>query len=95
LIGGALKDGPGEMAKDDGGHSIFKMSPLFLLRKMQPSLSATFFEAAVHPSNRERRLRKKAIEVSNRNDMAFCKAFYRQQQYASSEEASRLKVRAQ
>lgn len=94
MIGGALKDGPGEMAKDDGGHSIFKMSPLFLLRKMQPSLSATFFEAAVHPSNRER-LRKKAIEVSNRNDMAFCKAFYRQQQYASSEEASRLKVRAQ
>ena len=91
MIGGALKDGPGEMAKD-GGHWIFKFVPMFFLRKMQPSLSESFFEAAVHQSNRER-LRKKALEVSNRNDMAFCKAFYRQQQYASSEEASRLKVR--
>jgi pimeloyl-ACP methyl ester carboxylesterase len=90
LIGGALKDGPGGLARD-GGHWIFKYVPMFMLRKMQPSLSQGFFDAAVHPKNRER-LRESAINVSNTNDMLFCKAFYRQQVYASSEEASKLKV---
>lgn len=92
LIGGALKDGPGELARD-GGHWIFKYLPMFMLRKMQPSLSQSFFDAAVHPKNRER-LRESAINVSNTNDMLFCKAFYRQQVYASSEEASKVKTKA-
>ena len=51
LIGGALKDGPGGLARD-GGHWIFKYVPMFMLRKMQPSLSQGFFDAAVHPKNR-------------------------------------------
>ena len=91
LMSGALKDGPGEHAKD-GGHWIFKFIPISLLRKMQPSLSQSFFEAAVHPKHRET-LRKNAINVSDTNDMLFCKAFYRQQVYASSEDAAKVQVR--
>ena len=74
-MGGALSDGPSEMAKD-GGHWIFKFVPMFMLKRMQPSLSESFFQAAVHPSNQER-MRAKSMDVSNRNDMSFCKAFYR------------------
>jgi hypothetical protein len=74
LMGGALSDGPSEMAKD-GGHWIFKFVPMFMLKRMQPSLSESFFQAAVHPSNQER-MRAKSMDVSNRNDMSFCKAFY-------------------
>jgi pimeloyl-ACP methyl ester carboxylesterase len=88
MIGGALKDGPDGLAVD-GGHWIFKYVPMFLLHKMQPSLSESFFEAAVHRTNREH-LRTKAVDLSNRNDMRFCKAFYRQQVYAGSNEASQL-----
>ena len=90
LMGGALNDGPTGLAVD-GGHWIFKYLPMFMLNKMQPSLSQSFFDAAVHPSNRDR-LRSKAMNISNRNDMRFCKAFYRQQKYATSEEARQLKV---
>jgi pimeloyl-ACP methyl ester carboxylesterase len=90
LISGALKDGPGEHAKD-GGHWIFKFVPMFLLRKMQPSLSQSFFQAAVHPKHKNA-LKERALNVSDTNDMMFCKAFYRQQVFATSEEAAQIQV---
>jgi hypothetical protein len=90
MMGGILSDEPTLTIKE-GGHWIFKFIPMFLLNKMQPSLSEAFFQAAIHPSNQER-LRTKALGISNRNDMRFCKAFYRQQKYATSKEASELEV---
>ena len=92
LIGGALSDGPSSLAKD-GGHWIFTYLPMFLLRNMQPSLSESFFQAAVHPSSQDR-IRETAMAISNRNDMRFCKAFYRQQIYATSQEAKQVQVKA-
>ena len=89
LIGGLLS-GSGGLAKD-GGHWIFTFLPMFMLHKFQPFFSEQFFQAAVHPSNKER-LRMKASEISNRNDMRFCKAFYRQQKFATAIEASTLEV---
>jgi len=86
FISGALKDGPGALAKD-GGHWIFKYLPMFLLRRMQPWLSEQF----VHSAFFDKKLHKSAIEVSNRNDMAMCKAFYRQQKSATVEDAQKLK----
>lgn len=89
-ISGALKDGPGNYAKD-GGHWIFKYVPIFVLRRMQSSLSQLFFDAAVHPHNRER-LKVCTLDLSNKNDMQICRATYRQQVYADSSEASEIKV---
>ena len=34
------------------------------------------------------------MAISNRNDMWFCKAFYRQQIYATSQEAKQVQVKA-
>lgn len=34
------------------------------------------------------------MAISNRNDMRFCKAFYRQQIYATSQEAKQVQVKA-
>ncbi len=93
LIGGALKDGPASAQTQDGGHWIFRYIPMFLLRKMQPSLSKSFIEAAVHPSNLDRLRRSGALDISDKNDMAMCKAFYRQQKYATAAQASNVKVR--
>lgn len=93
LIGGALKGGPAALAKD-GGHVIFKILPTFILNRLQPSLSNSFFNAAVHPNHHDK-LRNSSLEISNSNSMEFCKAYYRQQKYASIEEASKIKVRNQ
>ena len=93
LIGGALKGGPAALAKD-GGHVIFKILPTFILNRLQPSLSNNFFNAAVHPNHHDK-LRKSSLKISNDNSMEFCKAYYRQQKYASIEEASKIKVRNQ
>jgi len=89
LISGGLKDGPSELT-NDGGHWIFRYMPMFILNMMQPGLSKNFIDAAIHPNNEE--LKKSAIEFSNKNDMAICKAFYRQQRYASAEEARAVSV---
>lgn len=93
LIGGALKGGPAALAKD-GGHVIFKILPTFILNRLQPSLSNNFFNAAVHPNHHDK-LRNSSLKISNNNSMEFCKAYYRQQKYASIEEASKIKVRNQ
>lgn len=90
MLSGALRDGPCNNAQD-GGHWIFKYIPLFALRWMQKGLSRSFFEAAVHPANREK-LRQTCLDVSNRNDMKMCRAYYRQQVYADSLDAANLKV---
>jgi pimeloyl-ACP methyl ester carboxylesterase len=92
MLSGALKDGPCDNARD-GGHWIFKYIPLFMLRRMQKGLSRSFLDAAVHPTNRER-LRQKSLEISNRNDMKMCRAYYRQQVYADSEDAEKVKIRS-
>lgn len=89
LIGGGLKDGPTNLT-NDGGHWIFSYVPMFVLNAMQPGLSRNFAEAAFHPVNTK--LKEASLEVSNRNEMPMCKAFYRQQKYASSEEAKSLAV---
>ncbi len=88
LIGGGLKDSPSNLTKD-GGHWIFKM-PIFMLKIIQPTLSKNFVDAAFYPNNKA--LKEIALECSNRNHMAICKASYRQQQYATSEEARAVKV---
>jgi len=94
LIGGAVKGGPGSLAKD-GGHWIFsRYVPMTILRMMQPSLSRSFAEAAIHPSNMEKMIESGCTDVSKGNDMAMCKAFYRQQEYATKEEASMIKVKS-
>ncbi len=87
FIAGGLKGWP---LTKDGGHWIFRL-PLFVLERMQQSLSESFFHAAVHPSNAEN-LKEIALDISNRNEMQICKAFYRQQNYADSEEAQYLTV---
>jgi pimeloyl-ACP methyl ester carboxylesterase len=94
LIGGAVKGGPGSLAKD-GGHWIFsRYVPMTVLRMMQPSMSRIFAEAAIHPSNMEKMVESGCTDVSKGNDMAMCKAFYRQQEYATEEEASMIKVKS-
>lgn len=92
MLSGALKDGPCINARD-GGHWIFKYFPLFMLRRMQKGLSRSFLDAAVHPTNRER-LREKCLDISNKNDMEMCRAYYRQQVYADSEDAGKVKIRS-
>ncbi len=91
LIGGGLKDAPCEIT-NDGGHWIFTYMPMFMLHRMQPSLSVGFVNAAFHPTTNSE-LKEAALSDSNKNDMAMCKAFYRQQKYADSVEAKCLKVR--
>jgi len=94
FIAGALRNGPSpsnNLTKDC--HWIFRYLPMFALQKMQQSLSEGFFHAAVHPSNAEK-LRETSLEISNQNEMQICKAFYRQQNYATSEEAQCLTTRA-
>lgn len=91
FIAGGLKDCPDCALTDEGGHWIFRYIPMFILRKMQPGLSESFLQAAVHPTNIEK-LRKSALDISNGNDMAFCKAFYRQQKFVDSEAAHSLTV---
>ena len=90
MISGGLQDGRSDFT-NNGGHWIFRYMPMFLLNRMQPSLSEGFVNAAFHPMTNDE-LKKAALCDSNRNDMAFCKAFYRQQEYASSEEAKLFKV---
>jgi len=87
FISGALKGGHRSFVNDDG-HWIFRF-PVFVLKFIQPWLSEQF----VHSAILDKDLHKSAIEVSNRNDMAMCKAFYRQQEWATVEEARKLKVR--
>lgn len=89
LMSGGLKGSSSNLTKD-GGHWIFQVMPMFMLRFMQAGLSQSFVDAAIHPS--KSKLKEAALENSNRNDMAMCKAFYRQQQYATSEEAQALRV---
>ena len=89
FIAGGLKDGPSELT-NEGGHWIFRFLPMFMLKQMQPKLSEDFVEAAIHPSNSN--LKDSALEISNGNDMAMCKAFYRQQKYVSSKDALSLTV---
>ena len=91
LISGGLKGCPVGGLSKDGGHWIFRYIPMFVLYKMQPLLSETFVKAAIHPANLSS-LKEEALEISNGNDMAMCKAFYRQQTYADSEDAQSLKV---
>ncbi len=91
LIGGGLKDSQCDVV-NDGGHWIFTYMPIFLLNRMQPSLSEGFVNAAFHPSTSDK-MKEAALVQSNCNDMAMCKAFYRQQQYADSLEAMSFKVR--
>jgi len=86
LIGGGLKGGPSTLTQD-GGHWIFRYIPTFLLRYMQPSLSRKFVQSAIL----DKELQQSHLEASNANDMAICKAFYRQQKYATIEEALKLK----
>mmetsp|Transcript_3450 Transcript_3450/g.4805 ORF Transcript_3450/g.4805 Transcript_3450/m.4805 type:complete len:307 (+) Transcript_3450:99-1019(+) len=90
LISGAINGGP--LGNMDGGHWIFRYLPLSVLRRIQPILSQSFFKAAVHPSNQQR-LQKSANDLSNANDMAMCRAFYRQQKYATVNDAKALEVR--
>lgn len=89
LIGGGLKDGPTTMT-NDGGHWIFRYVPMFVLKAMQPGLSKSFADGAFHPVNTQ--LKEASLLASNQNDMEMCKAFYRQQKYATSEEARSLEV---
>ena len=90
FIGGGLKDSPCDMT-NDGGHWIFTYMPMFMLNRMQPSLSEGFVNAAFHPSTSDK-MKDSALDHSNSNDMAMCKAFYRQQKYADSLEAKSFKV---
>lgn len=93
FLSGGLKDGPGSLTKD-GGHWIWRYMPMYLLRKLQPSLDKEFIKAAIHPKNRGK-LRESALQICSSNDMATCKAFYRQQRYASSKDAEKVKVSVQ
>lgn len=87
LIGGGLKDGPTNLT-NDGGHWVFSYIPMILLKAMQPGLSRNFADAAFHPVNT--RLKETSLLASSQNEMEMCKAFYRQQKYATSEEARSL-----
>lgn len=91
MIGGGLQDAECDLT-NNGGHWIFTYMPMFMLHRMQPSLSEGFVNAAFHPNTNNDKLKKAALGDSNKNDMAFCRAFYRQQEYADSEEAKLLKV---
>jgi len=89
LIGGTLRDGPVSMGK---GLFIFRL-PLFILKWIQPKLTDAFVDAAYHPESEES-LKEKGRTFSNQNDMAFVKAFYRQQtKSADSIDARNIKVR--
>ena len=93
FLSGGLKDGKCTLIKD-GGHWIWHYMPMYLLRKLQPSLDKEFIKAAIHPNNRDK-LRESALKICSSNDMANCKAFYRQQRFASSKDAQKVKVSIQ
>ena len=91
LISGGLKDCHTTQLTNDGGHWIFNgFIPLCILNLLQSTLSQGFINAAIHPKNVM--LKDESLRLSNSNDMAVCKAFYRQQRYATSEQAQCLKV---
>jgi len=56
--------------------SVF-MLPEFALRGLQPSMTASFAKAALHPDASEA-VRKETLSISEANEMHVCKAFYRQ-----------------
>lgn len=85
LISGGLVGGPSPLLKD-GGHWIFRL-PMPVLRRLQPTLSEAFVTAAIHDPE----LREKALEISKKNDMKMCRAFYRQQKWATVEDALSIK----
>jgi pimeloyl-ACP methyl ester carboxylesterase len=56
--------------------------PTFVLKKMQPAMSAAFVERALS-HNAEQKLRDECLADANANPMHMCQAFYRQMSWAT------------
>ena len=75
--------------------AIFHL-PLFMLERMQPSLSAGFAERAYHPKTREastpahKALLARGEATNGANEMHMCKAYYRQFPGLSAEQIPKI-----
>lgn len=76
----------GDGASTKGNLGVFYL-PEFVLRLLQPTMTAAFAQMSLHPEASEA-VKAEACAISAANDMHVCKAFYRQMSWRRAEVAA-------